>query len=108
MKRASQMTKRMALLCTAFCICSSIAWDSPSTQTDNNSVTSLNYSQESARTLVEIGVQSDPTFSVYTLKDPNRVVVEILDCDAYTGGFNLQIAWATGRAAGAAAAEETR
>lgn len=82
MKRASQMTKRMALLCTAFCICSSIAWDSPSTQTDNNSVTSLNYSQESARTLVEIGVQSDPTFSVYTLKDPNRVVVEILDCDA--------------------------
>lgn len=25
---------------------------------------------------------------------------EILDCDAYTGGFNLQIAWATGVAAG--------
>ena len=25
---------------------------------------------------------------------------EILDCDAYTGGFNLQIAWATGYAAG--------
>ena len=25
---------------------------------------------------------------------------ELLDCDAYTGGFNLQIAWATGRAAG--------
>ena len=23
-----------------------------------------------------------------------------LDVDAYTGGFNLQIAWATGRAAG--------
>ena len=33
---------------------------------------------------------------------------EIIDVDAYTGGFNLQIAWATGRAAGAAAAEETR
>lgn len=31
---------------------------------------------------------------------------EILDVDAYTGGFNLQIAWATGRQAGAAAAEE--
>ncbi|MEG0779530.1 MAG: NAD(P)/FAD-dependent oxidoreductase [Oscillospiraceae bacterium] len=31
---------------------------------------------------------------------------EILDVDAYTGGFNLQIAWATGRAAGFAAAEE--
>lgn len=25
---------------------------------------------------------------------------EILDCDAYTGGFNLQIAWATGLCAG--------
>ncbi len=31
---------------------------------------------------------------------------ELLDVDAYTGGFNLQIAWATGRAAGEAAAEE--
>ncbi len=30
---------------------------------------------------------------------------EIIDTDAYTGGFNLQIAWATGRAAGKAAAE---
>ena len=29
---------------------------------------------------------------------------EIIDVDAYTGGFNLQIAWATGRAAGLAAA----
>lgn len=29
---------------------------------------------------------------------------EILDVDAYTGGFNLQIAWATGRAAGLGAA----
>ena len=28
---------------------------------------------------------------------------EILDVDAYTGGFNLQIAWATGRAAGRSA-----
>ena len=28
---------------------------------------------------------------------------EILDVDAYTGGYNLQIAWSTGRAAGAAA-----
>lgn len=27
---------------------------------------------------------------------------EILDCDAYTGGFNLQIAWATAYAAGCA------
>ena len=30
---------------------------------------------------------------------------EVLDVDAYTGGFNLQIAWSTGRAAGLAAAE---
>ena len=31
---------------------------------------------------------------------------EILDIDAYTGGFNLQIAWATGHAAGKAIAEK--
>ena len=31
---------------------------------------------------------------------------EILDVDAYTGGFNLQIAWATGRLAGKSAAEK--
>ena len=30
---------------------------------------------------------------------------EVIDVDAYTGGFNLQIAWATGRAAGMAAAQ---
>ena len=30
---------------------------------------------------------------------------EILDVDAYTGGFNLQIAWATGHLAGVCAAE---
>ena len=30
---------------------------------------------------------------------------EVIDVDAYTGGFNLQIAWATGKAAGEAAAE---
>ncbi|MBR5571233.1 MAG: NAD(P)/FAD-dependent oxidoreductase [Oscillospiraceae bacterium] len=31
---------------------------------------------------------------------------EVLDVDAYTGGFNLQIAWASGRLAGLAAAEK--
>lgn len=31
---------------------------------------------------------------------------EIMDCDAYTGGFNLQIAWATAYAAGCAVCEE--
>ena len=30
---------------------------------------------------------------------------EVIDTDAYTGGFNLQIAWATGRAAGQASAK---
>ena len=30
---------------------------------------------------------------------------EIIDCDAYTGGFNLQIAWATAYAAGVAVGE---
>ena len=30
---------------------------------------------------------------------------ELIDVDAYTGGFNLQIAWATGRAAGIAVAQ---
>ena len=32
---------------------------------------------------------------------------ELIDVDAYTGGFNLQIAWATGRLAGRSAARET-
>ena len=31
---------------------------------------------------------------------------EIIDCDAYTGGFNLQIAWATAYAAGMSAGEQ--
>ena len=29
---------------------------------------------------------------------------EVIDCDAYTGGFNLQIAWSTGRLAGESSA----
>ena len=33
---------------------------------------------------------------------------ELLDVDAYTGGFNLQIAWATGRAAGESSSEYIR
>ena len=32
---------------------------------------------------------------------------EVIDCDAYTGGFNLQIAWATAYAAGMAVGERT-
>ena len=33
---------------------------------------------------------------------------EVLDVDAYTGGFNLQIAWATGRLADVSAAGGTK
>ena len=33
---------------------------------------------------------------------------EVLDVDGYTGGFNLQIAWATGHAAGLAAAQRVK
>ncbi len=33
---------------------------------------------------------------------------EIIDCDAYTGGFNLQIAWATAYAAGSAAGSDPK
>ncbi len=33
---------------------------------------------------------------------------EIIDCDAYTGGFNLQIAWSTAYAAAKACVEENR
>ena len=32
---------------------------------------------------------------------------EVLDCDAYTGGFNLQIAWATAHAAGISVPQNT-
>ena len=32
---------------------------------------------------------------------------EVIDCDAYTGGFNLQIAWATAYAAGMAVSGQT-
>ncbi len=31
---------------------------------------------------------------------------EVIDCDAYTGGYNLQIAWSTGYLAGISAAEK--
>ena len=33
---------------------------------------------------------------------------EVIDVDAYTGGFNLQIAWSTGNTAGTCAAEECK
>ena len=48
----------------------------------------------------------DPTTMASKLVHGLYFAGELIDADAYTGGFNLQIAWATGRAAGQAAAEE--
>ncbi len=48
----------------------------------------------------------DPRTMRSKLVDGLYFAGELIDVDAYTGGFNLQIAWATGRAAGTAAAEE--
>ena len=42
----------------------------------------------------------DPKTMASKLVDGLYFAGEIIDCDAYTGGFNLQIAWATGYAAG--------
>ncbi len=89
MKKSSKI-KNAALLSAAFCICNAVAWDGTPVRQDN-SVTSLNYAQESSRTLIEIGVQSDPTFSVYSLKNPERVVVEILDCGSNDRVMPVQV-----------------
>ena len=42
----------------------------------------------------------DPKTMQSKLIDGLYFAGEIIDCDAYTGGFNLQIAWATAYAAG--------
>jgi len=53
---------------------------------------------------VKVG-EVDPK-TMRSKKAPNLFFAgELLDVDAYTGGFNLQIAWATGRAAGESGAE---
>ncbi len=46
--------------------------------------------------------QIDPKTMVSKLIPGLYFAGEIMDCDAYTGGFNLQIAWATAHAAGTA------
>lgn len=46
--------------------------------------------------------QVDPKTMESKLVEDLYFAGEILDCDAYTGGFNLQIAWATAYAAGTA------
>ena len=91
MRRAKNMAKRAAIFSAAFCVCSSIAWDASAQSSNDNRVTSLNYSQDDTRTVVKIGVQSDPTFSVYSLRTPERVVVEILDCNANTHIAPVQV-----------------
>ncbi len=48
----------------------------------------------------------DPKTMRSKLVDGLYFAGEIIDVDAYTGGFNLQIAWSTGYVAGTAAAEE--
>ena len=42
----------------------------------------------------------DPKTMSSKLVDGLFLAGEVIDCDAYTGGFNLQIAWATAYAAG--------
>ncbi len=49
--------------------------------------------------------QIDPKTMRSKLVDGLYFAGEIIDCDAYTGGFNLQIAWATAYAAVSAIAE---
>ena len=44
----------------------------------------------------------DPKTMASKMVDGLYFAGEIIDCDAYTGGFNLQIAWATAYAAGMA------
>lgn len=48
----------------------------------------------------------DPATMASKLVEGLYFAGEIIDVDAYTGGFNLQIAWSTGRAAGCSAAGE--
>lgn len=50
--------------------------------------------------------QVDPRTMMSKLVPGLYFAGEILDVDAYTGGFNLQIAWATGRCAGLAVGKD--
>lgn len=54
---------------------------------------------------VKVG-EIDPKTMASKKVDGLSFAGEVLDVDAYTGGFNLQIAWATGWIAGEAAAEQ--
>ena len=48
----------------------------------------------------------DPSTMQSKLVDGLYFAGEVIDVDAHTGGYNLQIAWATGALAGTCAAEE--
>lgn len=50
--------------------------------------------------------QIDPKTMMSKLVKGLYFAGEVIDCDAYTGGFNLQIAWATAFAAGSAVKNE--
>ena len=50
----------------------------------------------------------DPSTMASKLCDGLYFAGEVLDCDAVTGGFNLQIAWSTGYRAGESAADDRR
>ena len=49
----------------------------------------------------------DPATMASKIIDGLYFAGEVLDVDAYTGGFNLQIAWTTGHLAGTSAAQKT-
>ena len=53
----------------------------------------------------ELGHEIDPKTMASKKIEGLYFSGEIIDCDAYTGGYNLQIAWATAFAAGKAVAE---
>ncbi len=49
---------------------------------NGNAVTKLSFEENAQATLLRIGVDKEPTFSVFTLRNPSRVLVEILNCNA--------------------------
>ena len=70
-------------------------------------VTSLRGFNEAVITRGGVAVKEiDPSTMGSKLINGLYFAGEVLDVDGYTGGFNLQIAWSTGHAAGEAAAAE--
>ena len=68
-------------------------------------LTSLRGFNEAVITRGGVAVKEiDPSTMASKLVSGLYFAGEVLDVDGYTGGFNLQIAWSTGHAAGEAAA----